>query len=432
MKRTNVEIPEKYVYRITLTADAQELEDAVQAAYLHSRDQIQIPGCEKGQADRAAIEAANGESFFWYEAINTCMAEKTPALLEEAIQELGLNPVTDPAFALLYASTQEGFAATATLVTEPEITLGAYTGFQADCIPNPLGEHDVDHFIQRRRQRMAEKVAENGPAAPGMVAVVDYEGFVNEVAFAGGKGQDQAIRLGAGRMIPGFEEAILGHCPGDDFAIHVTFPKDYQARELAGQPAVFRSRLKALYRYHLPELDDTFARRAGEVDTMEQYREKVREELEALRLDNAMNRARTEIVRQLGKNSTGALPDLLTEDAFQAQLEQLQQQLAVVRKPLKQYLEEVHMTQQELFAKLRMAAAEQARVHLALLQVARKEGLEPTEADVDAQIETEAKRAGCTPEEYLEQVDRRTVRRGLCAAAAADFVVEHSTITVKP
>ncbi len=157
----------------------------------------------------------------------------------------------------------------------------------------------------------------------------------------------------------------------------------------------------------------------------------MRQELEALRLDNAMNRARSEIVRQLGKNSTGELPALLTEDAFQAQLEQLQQQLAMVRKPLEQYLAEMRMTQEELFAKLRVAATEQARVHLALLQVARKEGLEPTEAEVDAQIETEAKRMGCTPGEYLEQVDRRTVRRGLCAAAAADFVVEHSTITVK-
>lgn len=431
MKRTNVEIPEKYVYRFTLTADAQELEDAVQAAYLNSRSQIQIPGYKKGQADRAAIEAANGESVFWYEAINTCMAEQAPALVEEAIQELGLNPVTDPEFALLYASTEKGFAATATLVTEPEITLGVYTGFQADCTPNPLGEHDVDHFIQRRRQRLSEKVAEAGPAAPGMIAVVDYEGFLDGVAFAGGKGQDQSIQLGAGRMIPGFEEGIEGHCPGDHFEISVTFPKNYHAQELAGKPAVFRAQLKELYSRHLPELDDAFARRAGDVDTMEQYRDKIRQELEALRMDNAMNRARTEIVRQLGKNSSGALPDLLTEDAFQAQLEQLQQQLAMVRKPLEQYLAETGKTKEALFAQLRAAATEQARVHLALLQVARKEGLEPTEADIDAQVETEAKRMGCTPEQYLEQVDRRTVRRGLCAAAAADFVVEHSTITVK-
>lgn len=428
MRRVNIETPEKDVYRFTFEADAQELENAVQAVYLRSRAQIQIPGFAKGQADRDAIEKEKGASVFWYDAINDCMAAEVPDLVEQAVAELGLEPVTETAYALLYASTEKGFGVTATLVNAPEITLERYTGFTAQCKPNPLGPHDVDHYIQRRRMMLAKKVEQSGPAENGMIAVLDYEGFLDGVAFAGGKAEGQPIELGAGRMIPGFEEGVLGHCPGDTFEIPVTFPEAYPAQEVAGKPALFRAKLTELYLRKIPELDDAFAKQAGGVETLDAYKEQVRLKLEGLRMDNAMNRARTEIVRQLGKYSTGSLPDLLTEDAYQAQLEQLRQQLATVRKSLEDYLAESRTTMEQLSRRLRTAAEEQARVHLALLKVAKLEGLEPTEAEVNAEIARQAERLGCTPEEYAQQNDRRTVQHGLCALRAADFVVENSTI----
>lgn len=133
MKRVNIETPEKDVYRFTFEADAQELENAVQAVYLRNRDQIQIPGFEKGQADRAAIEKEKGSSVFWYEAINDCMAAEVPELVEQTVAELGLEPVTETAYELLYASAEKGFSVTATLVNAPEITLERYTGSTAKC-----------------------------------------------------------------------------------------------------------------------------------------------------------------------------------------------------------------------------------------------------------------------------------------------------------
>lgn len=428
MKRTNVETPEKDVYRFTFTADAQEMEQAVQQVYLRTRGDFEIPGYAKGEADRAAIEKQNGVSVFWYDAINDCMAQNVPDLLEQAIQELGLSPVTDAEYELLYADPEKGFAATAVLVNEPEITLGQYTGFEAHCTPNPLGAGDVDHFIQRRRMAMTKRLPQDGPAEKGMLAELDYEGFLDGVAFAGGKAEHQTLELGAGRMIPGFEEGILGHCPGEDFQISVTFPEAYHAKELAGKPAVFQAHLHALYLRQVPELDDAFAQRAGGVATMAEYREMVRNELEAMRRDNAMNRARTDIVVQLGEHSTGDLPKALTDDLMAGQMDQFRQKLAMVRKTLASYLQETGQTEEQLMQQLRTAAEQQVRVHLALLQVARKEGLEPTEAEVDAEVEKNAAREQCTPEEYLTQVSRRTIRRSLCALHAADFVVAHSTI----
>ncbi len=428
MKQTSVEIPEKDVYRFTFTADAQELEDAVQAAYLRSRSQIQIEGYEKGAADRKAIEAAKGESVFWYEAINDCMAQYVPDLLDAAIAELGLCPITDANYELLYASTEKGFAATATLVNEPDLAVGQYTGFTAKCMPNPVSEQDVEHFMQRRCAAMAKKVEFTGPVQKGMTAVINYEGFLCGKPFAGGKADNQPIDLGAGRMIPGFEEGIEGHSAGEDFEIHVTFPENYGAAELAGQPAVFKAHLVQAYARQVPPLDDAFAKMAGGVETLAQYRVQVRQQLEEMRRKNAMNRAKTEIVRQLGINSKGALPHALTEDVFQNQMQQLQQQLAMTHKTVQGYLAETGQKMDDLIAQLRAAAEEQVRVHIILLKIARLEGLEPTEEQVDEEIAKNAKKMGCTPEQYEEEVNRRTIFRGICAARAADFVVEHSII----
>ena len=429
MKRTNVETPEQDVYRFTFTADAQELEAAVQAAYERTRSQIQIEGYAKGEADRAAIEAAQGESVFWYEAINDCMAAQAPALLEAAIAELHLYPVTQATYELAYASKEQGFGVTAMLVNRPALTVAQYTGFQAHCAPTPVREGDVEHFVQRRRMAMTRKLPQTGPAALGMCAVVDYEGFLDGVPFEGGKAQRQLLELGAGRMIPGFEEGILGHNPGESFTLPVTFPEKYPAAELAGKAVEFRMQLHELYKREVPALDDAFAQANG-AENLAAYRVQVREKLEQMHLDNAMNRARTEIVRQLGAHSTGVLPDALTADAFTGVLEQFKQQLATVRKPLEQYLAETRQTREQLETQLRLAAEEQMRVHLSLLEIARLEGLEPTEAEVDAEIRAEAEKEGCAPEEFLVQVDRHTVRRGICAQRAADFVVNHSQIMV--
>ena len=428
MKRTKVDTPEKGVYRFTFTASAEELEQAVQAVYERTRANLEIPGFAKGEADRAAIEKAKGESFFWYDAVNDCMAANAPALLEQAIEELKLNPVTQAEYQLLFASMEKGFAAMATVVDEPEITLKQYTGFAVSCDPTPLGAHDVDRFIQRRRSMLTEKLPQTGAAANGMVAVMDFEGFLNGVPFAGGKGEDVPMELGAHKMIPGFEEGIVGHCMGDTFELPVTFPADYQAEELAGKPAVFRCTIKQLYLRRLPALDDAFAQKAGGVATMAQYREAVRKQLEEMRVENAMNRARTEIVRQLGQNSEGKLPQILVEDAVHGMMEQFHQQLSMIRKPLAAYLAETNQDYPQWMARVRQAAEEQVRVQMSLLKIARLEGLTPTVAEVNAEVEKSAKHEGCTPEEYLTHVDRHTVYRAICAQRAADFVVAHSTI----
>lgn len=428
MKRTQMERPEENVVVFTFEATADELEAAVQAVYERCRGGIELEGYERGQADRAAIEAAKGESFFWYDAINDCMEAQMPALLEAALQENGLEPVDEPVYDLPHAD-KNGFTVTATVITEPEVTIGKYTGFTAVCAPNPVTEQDVEHFIQTRRQALAELAPHQGPAVKGDIAILSYVGFADGKAFEGGTGAKQKIQLGAGRMIPGFEEAILGHKAGDRFDIEVTFPANYGEPTLAGKPAVFKAHLEQVCVRQLPALNGDFARKAGGVDTMEEYRTVVRAKLEEMRLTNAQNRAQTEILRQLSENLTGSLPARLTDAAYMAQLDQFQQQLAMLRKSAEQYLAEVHQTREQLLAQLRAAAEKQVRVRIALLKIARMEKLEPTEAEVDAAVADAARKARKPVEQYLREVSRRSVRQALCARRAADFVMAHSTVT---
>lgn len=432
MKLTAVETPEKDVCKMTFAASAAELDAAAQAVYERTRAGITLEGFARGEATRAAVEAAKGESYFWYDAINELMAREVPPLYEQALTEHALSPVTDPVYDLVRADAAEGFTATATVCLEPEITVRRYTGFTARQKANPVTEREVDHFIGRRREALAELVPHKGPAVRGNVVHLTYVGFTDQGPFAGGQGTNAAITLGDGRMIPGFEEAILGHRAGDAFEIHVTFPAQYADAALAGKPAVFRAKLEDVCVRRLPALNADFAQKAGHADSIEAYRAEVRRHLEELKRQNAEQLARGAVLRQLSEETEGTLSTLLTDQQYLEELQQFQQELTRYRKKLETYLAETHQTQDQLKAQLREQAARQVRTHLALLRIARLEHLEPTDAEVDAEAAARAARAHQTPEAYLAETEsRRSVRRQLCAARAADFVAAHSTILVE-
>lgn len=429
MKLVSVVTPEKDVCKMTFSATAEELNAAAEAVYVRQRADITIEGHEKGAATRAEIEAVNGEKFFWYDAINDLMNRDVPPIYEQVLAERKLTPVDVPAYDLVNADAQEGFTATAVVCIEPELTIGRYTGFTARQLPNPVTEKEIDHFIERRRAALAELVPHRGPAVKGNVVHVSYVGFLpGSGAFAGGQGTNVEIALGAGRMIPGFEEGILGHKAGDSFEIPVTFPANYSDAALAGKKATFNAKLTDVCVRQLPALNSAFAKKAGGVDSMEAYRAVVRTQLEQMKKQNAVNFARTAVLDQLADETKGELPHQLTDRQYFAELQQFQQELARMQKKLEVYLAQVHQTQEQLLAQLRESAARKVRVHIALLKIARMEKLEPTEADITAELEVQAKRAGKTPEEYLELEDRAAISRRLAAGRAAEYVIGHSTI----
>ena len=411
MKLVSVETPEKSVCKMTFSATAEELEAASNAVYERTRASYTIKGFAKGEADRAQIEADRGEHTFWYDAINDLMDQDVPALYQAAMEEHGFHAVDEPAYDLVSVKKDEGFVATAITALQPELTLGQRTG-----------------VLERRRAAAAQLVPHKGPAVKGNTVHIDYEGFIDGKAFAGGTAKDQALQLGSGRMIPGFEDGILGHKAGEEFDIQVTFPAQYGVKDLAGKDAVFHITLHDVCVRQLPALNSDFAKKVAQVDTMEEFRAQIRSQIFDARHNAAMNRAKDQILTQLAAAAEGELPSVLVESAYQREMAQFQQQLQMQRTSLERYLSQTHQTRESFTAAVRSAAEKNTRARMALLQIAQDEGLLPTDAEMDQTLTQRAEQAKKTLEEVKEGLNLEAMRRTEGIRRAADWVIERSTI----
>ena len=399
MKLVSVETPEKSVCKMTFSATAEELEAASNAVYERTRANYTIKGFEKGEADRAQIEADRGEHTFWYDAINDLMDKDVPALYDAALAEHGFHPVDEPSYDLVSVKKDEGFVATATVALQPELNLTQTTGFVV--------------------------------AVKGYVVHMDFEGLLDGVAFQGGTAQNQSVQLGSGRMIPGFEDGILGHKAGDEFDIHVTFPERYHAKDLAGKAVVFKVKLHDVCVRQLPSMNSDFAKKVGGVDTMEEFREKVRKQLYDGRHGGALNRAKDQVLAKLADAAEGELPSVLVESTYQQEMQNVQQQLQMQRMTLNSYLSQIHETRESFTAKLHAGAEKNTRARMALLQIAQQENLVPTDEEIDKMIAERAERTKKTVEEIREKTNIPALKRTEAIRRAADWVIERSTIEEK-
>ena len=431
MKLVSVETPEKSVCKMTFSATAEELEAASNAVYERTRATYTIKGFQKGEADRAQIEADRGEHTFWYDAINDLMDKDVPALYDAAMAEHGFVAVDNPVYDLVSVKKDEGFVATATVALQPELNLTKTTGFTAECVTPEVTDKEIDNVLERRRAAAAELVPHKGPAVKGNIVHIDYEGLLEGKPFQGGTAKNQAVQLGSGRMIPGFEEGILGHKAGEEFEIFVTFPNRYHAKDLAGKPVVFKVKLIDVCVRQIPALNSDFAKKVANLDTMDQLRAQVRQQLHDGKHAAALNRAKDQILTQLADASEGELPSVLVETTYQQQMEQIQQQLQMQRLSLDRYLSQIHETRESFTAKVRSSAEKTSRVHMALLQIAQQENLLPTEEEIEKTLAERAERSKKTLDEVKANSNIPAMRRNEGIRKAADWVIEHSTIEDK-
>lgn len=431
MKLVSVETPEKSVCKMTFSATAEELETASNAVYERTRATYTIKGFQKGEADRAQIEADRGEHTFWYDAINDLMDQDVPALYEAAMAEHGFVAVDEPVYDLVSVKKDEGFVATATIALQPELTLNQTTGFVVECITPEITDKEIDAVLERRRNAAAELVPHKGPAVKGNIVHMDYEGLLDGVAFQGGTAQNQTLQLGSGRMIPGFEDGILGHKGGEEFEINVTFPERYHAKDLAGKPAVFKIKLHDVCVRQIPALNSDLAKKIGGVDTMEEFRAKIKAQLYEGKHGSALNRAKDQVLAKLAEATEGEIPSVLIENAYQQEMENVQQQLQMQRMTLNTYLSQIHQTRESFTAMVREGVAKTTRARMALLQIAQQENLIPTEEDIDKMIAERAERTKKPVEEIKANTNVPALRRSEGIRKAADWVIEHSTIEEK-
>ena len=431
MKLVSVETPEKSVCKMTFSATAEELEAASNAVYERTRATYTIKGFQKGEADRAQIEADRGEHTFWYDAINDLMDKDVPALYDAAMAEHGFVAVDNPVYDLVSVKKDEGFVATATVALQPELNLTQTTGFKTECVTPEVTDKEIDAVLERRRNAAAELVPHKGPAVKGNVVHMDFEGLLDGVAFQGGTAQNQSVQLGSGRMIPGFEDGILGHKGGEEFEINVTFPVHYHVKDLAGKPVVFKIKLIDVCVRQLPALNSDFAKKVANLDTMDELRAQVKQQLHDGKHASALNRAKDQVLTQLASAAEGELPSVLVESTYQQEMQNIQQQLQMQRMSLDRYLSQIHETRESFTAKVRSSAEKTARVHMALLQIAQQENLLPTDEEIDKQLAERAEKTKKTVEEIKAGTDVAALRRNEGIRKAADWVIEHSTIEDK-
>ncbi|MCI2047751.1 MAG: trigger factor [Faecalibacterium sp.] len=428
MKLEKLEYPESKVVKMTFSATAEELEAGAQAVYERTRDSYTIKGFEKGQADRAAIEAERGEHVFWYDAINDIMDRDVTALMDATVKENSLVSIGEPVYDLVSVKKDEGFTATATLALKPELTLEQYTGFEVECRPAAVSDKEIDRSLERRRAAHAELVSHKGPAVKGNTVLIDYKGFMDGKPFEHGEAKDHKLVLGKGMMIPGFEDGILGHSAGDEFDLPVKFPATYRDKAVAGKDATFHIVLHDVCVSQLPALNSDFAKAVGKVDTMEQFRADIRKQMEDTNQNTAMGHARSQVLTKLGEATKGDLPSILVDQEYNRQLQEFQMQMQMMRMPLSVFLQQTKQTKDEFLGRVRKQAELHLRMNAALEIVAEKENLYPTEEELNAEVEARATRAKKTVEEYTDAFSKDKVRSVMGIKKAREFVLAHSTI----
>ena len=325
MNVKSVEKLENSTAKLVLEVEKAQFQAALDKAYRQVKNSIYIPGFRKGKAPRKIVEGMYGKEVFYEDAINVLFPEIWP----DALKESELNVVGNPSIADLNVEENGNLTLTVDAGLYPEVTLGQYKGIEAEKAAVEVTEEEIDAEIKKLADRNSTVETVERPVADGDTAVIDFEGFKNGVAFEGGKGEDYSLKIGSGSFVPGFEEQLIGLSAGDEKDLDLTFPEDYGAEELAGQPVVFKVKVKEVKATNTPELDDEFAKDVSETaDTLEDLRNEQKEKLLKEKTDNADNDFKNAVMQKAIDNMTAEIPNAMVE----AQLDDIMQQWSMSMK----------------------------------------------------------------------------------------------------
>ena len=417
------ELTEKNGYAIEFSVSKEAYAAAEQKAYKKQVKSINVPGFRKGKAPLSIIKKMYGEQVFFEDAINECI----PDAFDAAIKEAGYDIVGNPKFDLV--SMEGDIVLKAEGFVRPEVKIDGYKGVEIEKTVKEVTEADIDAEIDRVRDRNARFVTECDEAVKmGDTVSIDFEGFVDGVAFEGGKGNDHELTLGSGSFIPGFEEQIAGHKLGEEFDVVVTFPTEYHAADLAGKEATFKTALKALKQ--LPEADDEFAKDVSEFDTIAEYREDVKANLakknesEAERnLDNALADKLMELIE-------ADIPEVMYEIETENYLRDYDTRLRQSGLDLKTYMQYTGLSLDDIRAQMRPQAEKQVKVRLALETIAKIEALDATAEEIDAEYTRIAEAYSVDVNEVKAMILAEDIKADLIVGKAMQLVKDNAKVTV--
>lgn len=413
-------------YELEIVIDSAKFGEAIKEVYRKNGKKMNVPGFRKGKAPLSIIEKFYGPEVFYEDALNLLYADE----LEAAAAEANLKIVDDKMnFDLVSISKEDGVDFKVTLTTYPEIEVGEYKGLKAQRVIATVEDSEVEQSLNAMAERNSRMVPVTDRAAQlGDTAVIDYEGFVDEVAFEGGKGESHSLELGSGQFIPGFEEQIVGHNVEDEFDVNVEFPAEYHAKELAGKPAVFKVKLHEIKVKELPALDDEFAKDASEFDTLDE----LKADIKAKSLDRKQKIAEEDVENQLIdtiiENIKGDIPEALYENRVKQSVQEFDYRLQSQGMNLDLYMQYTGSSIEEFSKTFRPQAERQVKIRLALEKIVELEKIEPTVDEINEQIEKMAKDYGVEAAQVKAAIPESEISKDLAVSKAIDLIKENAVV----
>ena len=416
---------EKSMHELQFSVDAESFKAAIDKAYKREGKKYTVPGFRKGHAPRAVIEKMYGADIFHYDAINDLF----PEAYEAAVVESGIQPVGRPEVDVVSESLEDGVVLKVVVAVKPEIKVGNDTGLKATKKVNTVDDADVEAELVRMQNRNGRIITREGKAENGDTVDMDFEGFVDGVAFEGGKAEHYSLVLGSGSFIPGFEDQLIGHEAGEEFDVNVTFPEEYQAKELAGKPAVFKIKLHEVKTKELPALDDEFAKDVSEYDTLDELKASIRKGMEEQNEKQAALAVENDLVDQVIATIEGDIPEAMYEARMDEAVRDFEYRLAQQGLKLDMYLQYMGQTMESFRASFREQAEKQVKIRLALEAVAAAEQIAATDEELEAELQRVADNYKMELAKVKELVNADEVKKDLAVNKAIDFIRDHAEIT---
>ena len=370
--------------KLEITVDAEKFENAMKKVYFQNAKYINIPGFRKGKAPMNIVEKYYGAQIFYEDAFNEVATEA----YEEALTENKIDVVSRPTVDIVQMEKGKDVIFTAVVQVKPEVELGKYKGIEIKKIEYPVKDEDVQNEIKQMQDKNSRLVTVDDRALEnGDTATIDFEGFVDGVAFEGGKGTDYALTLGSGTFIPGFEDQLVGANAGDHVEVKVTFPEEYQAKELSGKEAVFQCDVKKIETKEVPELDDEFAKDVSEFDTLAEYKEDVKKKLTEKKEKEARTAKENAAVDKAIENAQMDIPELMTKTECRQMMDDFSRRMQQQGLSMEQYFQFTGQSMDKMMEDMKPQALKRIQTRLVLEKVAEAENIQPSEEEITEEIQ---------------------------------------------
>ena len=418
-----VEKLEKGMAKLTIEVSAEELEKAIENAYQKNKSKISVPGFRKGKVPRKMIEQMYGKGVFYEDAANALI----PGAYEKALEECEEIIVSSPSITVTQLEAGKPFIFTAEVALKPEVALGKYKGIEVEKADVSVSDEEVDADLNQQRENASRTVTVEGRAVKdGDIAVIDFEGFVDGVAFEGGKGENYSLTIGSHSFIDNFEEQLIGKNAGEEVEVNVTFPEEYQAAELAGKPVMFKVTVKEIKEKQLPELDDEFASEVSEFETLAEYKEDIRKKLGERKEREAKAKKEDAVVAAIIEDAKMELPEAMITTQQRQMVDDFAQRMQMQGLTMEQYYQFTGLNAEAMMNQVRPQAEQRIKSRLVLEAVVAAENIAATEEDFENEIKRMAdmyKMEADKVKEIMGENGKKQIMDDLAVSKAAEFVV---------